>query len=162
MHASSQTARLRSCLTTSFSTRAARSACRQPALVSAALGAPTGRYIAPANSNGCIQAFPGQCGFANLILEGPRFVRFDMSLVKKIRFSERTNIEFRVELLNAFNNINFLVGGSSAVDDPKLTGDQSGFANAELWRRKLWIDHRRLPGYFDDQRSRRAAGAVCF
>lgn len=91
-----------------------------------ALGAPQGRYIAPANSNGCIQAFPGQCGFANLILEGPRFVRFDMSLVKKIRFSETKNLEFRVELLNAFNNINFLVGGSSAVDDPKLTGTNLG------------------------------------
>lgn len=91
-----------------------------------ALGAPTGRYIAPANSNGCIQSFVGQCGFANLILEGPRFVRFDMSLVKKFRFSERTNLEFRVELLNAFNNINFLVGGNSAVDDPKLTGTNLG------------------------------------
>jgi Carboxypeptidase regulatory-like domain len=91
-----------------------------------ALGAPTGRYIAPANSNGCLQAFPGQCGFANLILEGPRFVRFDMSVVKKIRFSERTNIEFRVELLNAFNNINFLIGGTSAVDDPRLTGTNLG------------------------------------
>ncbi|HEU4508433.1 MAG TPA: TonB-dependent receptor [Pyrinomonadaceae bacterium] len=81
-----------------------------------ALGAPTGRYIAPANSNGCLQAFPGQCGFANLVLEGPRFVRSDMSLVKKIQFDERRNIEFRVEMLNVFNNINFLVGGSSAVD----------------------------------------------
>ncbi|HJP93655.1 MAG TPA: TonB-dependent receptor [Pyrinomonadaceae bacterium] len=91
-----------------------------------ALGAPTGRYIAPANSNGCIEAFPGQCGFANLILEGPRFVRFDMSLVKKIRFTETKNIEFRVELLNAFNNINFLVGGNSAVDDPKLTATNLG------------------------------------
>ncbi|HEU4933404.1 MAG TPA: TonB-dependent receptor [Pyrinomonadaceae bacterium] len=91
-----------------------------------ALGAPTGRYIAPANSNGCVQAFVGQCGFANLILEGPRFVRFDMSLVKKIRFNETKNIEFRVELLNAFNNINFLVGGSSAVDDPKLTATNLG------------------------------------
>ena len=91
-----------------------------------ALGAPTGRYIAPANSNGCIQAFVGGCGFANLILEGPRFVRMDMSLVKKIRFNETKNIEFRVELLNAFNNINFLVGGSSAVDDPKLTATNLG------------------------------------
>lgn len=90
------------------------------------LGEPTGRYIAPANSNGCLQALVGQCGFANLILEGPRFVRFDMSLVKKIRFTETANLEFRVELLNAFNNINFLVGGSSAVDDPKLTPTNLG------------------------------------
>lgn len=91
-----------------------------------ALGAPTGRYIAPANSGGCLQGFVGQCGFANLILEGPRFVRFDMSVVKKIRFTERTNLEFRVELLNALNNINFLVGGNSAVDDPKLTATNLG------------------------------------
>ena len=90
------------------------------------LGAPTGRYIAPANSGGCLQGFVGQCGFANLILEGPRFVRFDMSLVKKIRFTENTNLELRVELLNALNNINFLVGGSSAIDDPKLTGTNLG------------------------------------
>jgi hypothetical protein len=85
-----------------------------------ALGVPTGRYIAPANSNGCLQAFPGQCGFANLVLEGPRFVRSDMSLVKKIRFDERRNIEFRVEMLNVFNNINFLVGGSAAVDAAQI------------------------------------------
>jgi hypothetical protein len=93
------------------------------------LGAPTGRYIAPANSNGCLQALYGQCGFSNLILEGPRFVRFDMSLVKKFHFTETTNLEFRVEVLNAFNNINFLVGGSSAVDDPKLTGTNLGLQN---------------------------------
>lgn len=91
-----------------------------------ALGAPTGRYIAPANSNGCIQAFVGQCGFANLILEGPRFVRSDMSLVKKVRLSERTNMEFRLEVLNVFNNINFLIGGSAAVDDGKLTATNLG------------------------------------
>lgn len=94
-----------------------------------ALGVPTGRYIAPANSNGCLQAFYGQCGFANLILEGPRFVRSDMSLVKKIHFSERTNIEFRVEMLNVFNNINFLVGGSAAVDDGKLTATNLALQN---------------------------------
>ncbi|HKY46236.1 MAG TPA: hypothetical protein VJM50_24300, partial [Pyrinomonadaceae bacterium] len=91
-----------------------------------ALGAPTGRYIAPANSNGCLQAFYGQCGFANLILEGPRFVRSDMSLVKKFHFSEKTNMEFRLEVLNVFNNINFLVGGSAAVDDGKLTATNLG------------------------------------
>jgi hypothetical protein len=44
-----------------------------------------------------------------------------MGVVKKFRFTERTNLELRLELLNAFNNINFLVGGTSAVDDPKLT-----------------------------------------
>ena len=84
------------------------------------------RYIASGNSNGCLQGFYGQCGFSNLILEGPRFVRFDMSVAKKIRFTERTNLELRVEFLNALNNINFLVGGSAAVDDGKLTATNLG------------------------------------
>jgi hypothetical protein len=88
-----------------------------------ALGVPTGRYIAPNNSHGCLQAFSGQCGFSNLVLEGPRFVRFDLSIVKKFRFSESMNLEFRGELLNAFNNINFLVGGSAAVDTAFVTAN---------------------------------------
>ncbi len=95
-----------------------------------ALGVPTGRYLAPANSHGCLQAFPGQCGFSNLILEGPRFVRFDLSVVKKIRFGERTNLELRGEFLNAFNNINFLVGGSAAVDVAAI----ANFAQATFGR----------------------------
>jgi Carboxypeptidase regulatory-like domain len=76
------------------------------------LGAPSGAYIAPAGTGNCVQAFAGGCGFANLVLHGPRFTRFDMSLQKKIQFSENINLELRVEMLNAFNNINFLVGAA--------------------------------------------------
>jgi len=79
-------------------------------------GAPTGRYIAPPNSNGCIQAFVGQCGFANLVLHGPRLTRFDISVVKKTRISETVNFELRAEFLNAFNNINFKIGSQTAAD----------------------------------------------
>lgn len=49
-----------------------------------------------------------------------------MSVAKKIRFTERTNVELRVEFLKALNNINFLVGGSAAVDDGKLTATNLG------------------------------------
>ena len=76
------------------------------------LGAPTGRFIAPAGFGNCAQAYIGQCGFANLILHGPRFTRFDLSVAKKINFSEHINVEMRLEMLNAFNNINFLVGAA--------------------------------------------------
>ncbi len=76
------------------------------------LGAPTGRYIAPANSNGCIQSFIGQCGFSHLVLKGPRFNRFDMSVVKRTRFTENTNLELRAEFLNLPNAINFMVGNA--------------------------------------------------
>jgi hypothetical protein len=72
------------------------------------LGVPTGRYIAPANSNGCIQVVTGDCAGQTLFITGPLFVRFDLSAVKRFRFSERANFEMRAEFLNAFNNIDFL------------------------------------------------------
>lgn len=78
------------------------------------LGAPTGKYIAPAGGPDCIPAYAGQCGFANLVLHGPRFVRLDMSLVKRIRISETVNFEMRGEFLNAINNVNFRIGGWAA------------------------------------------------
>jgi hypothetical protein len=91
------------------------------------LGAPTGRYIAPPNSNGCLQSYVGQCGFAHLILHGPRFNRFDMSVVKKFKFSENKNLELRAEFLDLPNAINFLIG--SAANDvnafnPTAVGSQ--------------------------------------
>jgi hypothetical protein len=70
--------------------------------------APTGRYIAPANSRNCVQVVDGDCGFSNLFITGPKFVRFDLSLIKRIRIRETMNFELRGEFLNAFNNINFL------------------------------------------------------
>ncbi|HEY1339484.1 MAG TPA: carboxypeptidase-like regulatory domain-containing protein [Bryobacteraceae bacterium] len=78
-----------------------------------AQGAPTGRYIAPANSPGCVEAYTGQCGGTSLILYGPHFTRFDISAVKKTRITERVNLELRGEFLNAFNNIDFVVGSAN-------------------------------------------------
>jgi Carboxypeptidase regulatory-like domain len=69
---------------------------------------PTGRYIAPANSRNCVQVVEGDCGFTNLFITGPKFVRFDLSLIKRIRIKEGMNFELRGEFLNAFNNINYL------------------------------------------------------
>ena len=100
-------------------------------------GAPSGRFIAPAGFANCQQSFGyvpslsttneltrtvgGGCGYANLVLKGPSFFRSDISIVKKIRFTERTNLELRGEFLNAFNNINFLVG-AAGNDVNTLTG----------------------------------------
>ncbi len=77
-------------------------------------GAPSGRFIAPAGFNNCVQAYTGQCGFNNLVIKGPAFFRYDLSLAKKIKFTERMNLEMRAEALNAFNNINFLVGSAGS------------------------------------------------
>lgn len=83
-------------------------------------GAPTGRFIAPVGFNNCQQGIIGQCGYNNLVLKGPSFFRFDLSLAKKIKFTERMNLEMRAEALNAFNNINFLVG--AAGNDVNVPG----------------------------------------
>ena len=88
------------------------------------LGAPTGRFIAPAGYGNCQQSYYGQCGFANLVLHGPGFFRSDLSIAKRIRFTETANLELRVEFLNAFNNINFQPG-AAANDVNQLAGINS-------------------------------------
>ena len=72
-----------------------------------ALGPPTGRYIAPANSANCIQVYSGQCAPVQTLVTGPTFTRFDLGVAKRTWINERVNLEIRGEFLNAFNNINF-------------------------------------------------------
>jgi hypothetical protein len=88
-------------------------------------GAPTGRFIAPASRGNCIEAFTGQCGTTNLVLNGPRFDRYDLSIIKRVRITEKVNFELRGEFLNAFNNINFIVG--NPANDVNTIG---GFGSA--------------------------------
>jgi hypothetical protein len=71
-------------------------------------GSPTGRYIAPASTAGKFGSF--------VYLYGPSFFRADLSLVKKTRIREKSDIEFRVEFLNAFNHTNFMIGNVGAGD----------------------------------------------
>jgi hypothetical protein len=85
------------------------------------LGVPTGKFIAPPGYGNCVQGYVGQCGFTNLVLHGPRFLRLDMSVIKRIKFTERTNFELRTEFLNAINNAPFRVGGWTA-DSVTVTG----------------------------------------
>jgi hypothetical protein len=74
------------------------------------LGAPEGRYLAPANGPDCLELSQtnalngfGDCGINNLVVRGPKLVRFDLSAVKRMPIAGRVNMEFRAELLNAFN-----------------------------------------------------------
>ncbi|MGH9834361.1 MAG: carboxypeptidase regulatory-like domain-containing protein [Blastocatellia bacterium] len=82
------------------------------------LGAPTGRYIAPANNRSCTQVYSGQCAPQNVFVTGPKFTRFDLSAVKRVRITERVNFELRGEFLNAFNNINFFNPTGNAFTQP--------------------------------------------
>jgi len=74
------------------------------------LGAPSGRYLAPANGPDCIESIPGgsgQCGTRSLVIAGPSYSRVDLSAVKRVRIAGSTSFEFRAEMLNAFNHPNF-------------------------------------------------------
>lgn len=73
------------------------------------LGAPTGRYIAPANGPDCIETAPGygDCGLGQVVVTGPMFKNFDLSFVKQIPIKGRVTGEFRAEMLNAFNWVNY-------------------------------------------------------
>jgi hypothetical protein len=113
-------------------------------------GVPEGRYIAPANSRECIEVAQtstwngyGECGLNNLVVTGPRLVRFDMSAVKRVRVTGRVNFEFRAELLNAFNHPWFTpvtwnnTNGNPVPDNPDLYRVTEGDTGREvqlIWR----------------------------
>jgi hypothetical protein len=92
------------------------------------LGAPSGRYLAPANSSTCIETVPGteQCGVGRLVITGPTYVRVDLSASKRTRLVGNSNFEFRAEMLNAFNHRNFtpVISTSTNVDNYRVTGVQ--------------------------------------
>ena len=65
-------------------------------------------YLAPPTT-------PGEWG-SFIYLHGPWLTRFDMTAAKKTRLNERWNVEIRAEFLNAFNHVNFMVGGPAAAN----------------------------------------------
>jgi hypothetical protein len=96
-------------------------------------GAPQGPHIAPAGYNGCNSVYATMCGHGGYILYGLPFARWDLSLIKRVQFTERVNFELRAEFLNAFNNINFRANQSftsgqvtTAYRDVSTTNDTGG------------------------------------
>src|SRR5262249_10589373 len=89
------------------------------------LGAPSGRYIAPANGPDCISITPGagDCGVRGLVLSGPRHWRFGLSAVTRVDIVGQANFEFRAEMLNAFNHPNFVpvISTSTNSDNYRIT-----------------------------------------
>ena len=86
---------------------------------STSLGAPEGRYLAPANSAACTQLKAGDCAPRTLLIRAPWFTRFDIGMAKRIPLQGRTNLEVRFELLNVFDNINFS-NADDADDDEDI------------------------------------------
>jgi hypothetical protein len=77
------------------------------------LGVPEGRYFAPANSADCIQLKAGDCAERAVVLLTPWFTRFDIGLTKKIPLGGTKSLEFRADVLNVFDNVNFTVSDPS-------------------------------------------------
>jgi hypothetical protein len=92
------------------------------------LGAPTGRYLAPANGPDCIETAPGygDCGVRTLVVTGPLYQRWDISAVKRTKIAGRTMFEFRADMINVFNHPNFVpvVSTSTNADNYRVTAVQ--------------------------------------
>jgi len=76
---------------------------------------PTGRYFMPANGPDCIEvdngADYGECASRSLIVTGPMFQQHDIRVSKRTRIVGRIDFEFAAEMLNAFNQANFVPVG---------------------------------------------------
>ena len=112
---------------------------------SVALGAPTGRYIKPASDASCIAIYRGDCGAADINVNGPLYTKVDLRIKKSFPFLSRGSIEVDIEALNAFTNINFnhnLSPGegtgtfqvTSAATDINTSGDPGGRVGQIVFR----------------------------
>jgi hypothetical protein len=90
-------------------------------------GAPTGKHFAPANGPDCIETINngfGDCGERDIEIDGPWVKNMDLSIVKLVPIKGRVRAEFRIEMLNAFNTVNFnpVTGiGGDTRDDFEVT-----------------------------------------
>jgi carboxypeptidase family protein len=118
-------------------------------------GAPTGRYLAPANGPDCIElvdtriyefntGFNG-CGPGELVVTGPMYRMVDLGIEKTFKLKGRTRFHLRAILINAFNIVNFTPvtgGGTTATAfqsaaNYEVTGSDSP-RTAELVARFSW------------------------
>lgn len=100
-------------------------------------GAPSGKYMAPANGPDCLETslWPtagvnsaqygyGACGTGSLVASGPSVFKTDITIGKRIRTLGPINAEFQLMIFNVFNNVNFNpVGGTFAYSYVGTTKD---------------------------------------
>jgi hypothetical protein len=87
---------------------------------------PTGAYLAPASGPDCVQYLAAMCPGTKYtrIVDGPWFYRTDMSFVKRFNSGKGTRIEFRLDIFNIFDNVNFVATtrtGSNPVSNWDVT-----------------------------------------
>jgi hypothetical protein len=79
---------------------------------------PTKPFIGPPTT-------PGQLG-GNVYIYGPWTSRFDLNLMKRTNITEKTNFEFRVQFLNAFNQSSITIRGAATNSSILSIGDTFG------------------------------------
>ena len=93
-------------------------------------GAPSGKYIAPADSVDCIETIRGwgDCGLQSVVLTGPMYKQIDLGITKRIPVWREASAEFKIDVLNAFNFTNFVpvsgmvAGTTTANTDNRANG----------------------------------------
>jgi hypothetical protein len=76
-----------------------------------ALGAPSGKYFAPANGPDCIETISntyGDCGVQSLVVTGPIVANVDLSVRKRVKIAGRVQYEFSLDIFNLFNRVTFV------------------------------------------------------
>jgi hypothetical protein len=112
---------------------------------SAALGAPTGRYIKPSSDASCVAVYRGDCNAPDIEINGPLYKKVDLRIKKLFPFLGRGSFEVNIEALNAFANINFnhnLTPGegagtfqvTTAATDISTSGDPGGRVGQIVFR----------------------------
>lgn len=125
------------------------------------LGAPSGRYFAPANGPDCIETAPGygDCGERSIAVNGPALFRLDLGISKKFDLPGRFTFEFRGEMLNAFNDPYFNpastggtpLGFTTTTTAPAGPGGGTPTSNTTAATN---VDNYRLTGLLGDNTSR--------
>jgi hypothetical protein len=108
-------------------------------------GPPTGSYFAPANGPDCIQVSAGDCAPLNHFVTGPPFVRFDLAVVKRVPLVSRMTFEFRGELLNVLNNVDFfgVANASSSATMGQVTSAYRDSSAGQNQRGRSGLPSRR-------------------
>ncbi len=96
---------------------------------------PNEPYIGPPTT-------PGQFG-QRVFLQGPWQQKIDLNVLKRTRVTERVNVEFRAQFLNAFNIANFFIGG---LGDVSTSGIGAQFGQTRVAYRDITVSGTNDPG----------------
>ncbi len=96
---------------------------------------PNEPYIGPPTT-------PGQFG-QRVFIYGPWQQKIDLNILKRTRVTERVNVEFRAQFLNAFNIANFFIGGLGEVNS---SGIGAQFGQTRTAYRDITVSGTNDPG----------------